>query len=803
MSQNNNILDIALDFLRRGWKPVPVPYREKAPTDRGWHKQSITKANAAQHFNGQRMNVGVQLGRASGGLTDVDLDCEEALALAKHLLPPTVTFGRSSKPSSHRLYVTDLCETESKAVIRYSEPRALARDSEKPPTLVELRIGAGDKGAQTIAPGSVHPSGEPVRWDTDDDDPAKVDSTDLKKWVGLLAGAALLVRHYPIKSQRHEAALVLGGVMARADVEADDIEFVVRLIAEVAGDEEAEERGRSAAGAVELLKRGEPTPGMPRLREVWGTDIADTVVKWFDIEGGREPSPPQQKKDLGLPTIHVVDGELAREVDEAQAALLAARVPVFVRGGMLVEPVTLERQAHYRLTKVTLFAPLSERKLAYLLNKHAARFKHYDRKRKDWVQIDPPMRVTASLLELRDWHFPEVVGVVSAPTMRPDGSILSAPGYDPVTRLWCNSNIALPAIPEKPTRRQAETALQLLKELLSEFPFVTDVDRAAALAGIMTPVLRGAFDRALLLAIFAHASGTGKSYLVDLIANIVTGRDCPVMTMPNSTEEMEKRLGSILLEGSSINSLDNMSCDLTGDLLGQISTQTIIKIRILGKSETPECEWKGTLFATGNNIQVIGDQVRRTLVCNLDAKMENPDQRKFELDPIARVHEDRGVYVAAVITIARAYAAAGQPVKDLTPLVGFDGWSRVVREPLVWLDEPDPVKNMEAARIADPERAAASELVTRWSKIIGVDAPVTTSEIITIANEEKDHGKRFPKFRALLAEHAGSYKGDTIDGRRLGLWLKKMHGRVHNNLRIDLVTRKGAVNLYVLRPVGE
>jgi hypothetical protein len=87
------------------------------------------------------------------GLCDVDLDCAEAIALAEDLLPETnAVFGRHSKPESHRLYTTELYDTEQRAVIKYSEPRALAGDGAEAVTLVELRIGSGDKGAQTIFP---------------------------------------------------------------------------------------------------------------------------------------------------------------------------------------------------------------------------------------------------------------------------------------------------------------------------------------------------------------------------------------------------------------------------------------------------------------------------------------------------------------------------------------------------------------------------------------------------------------------------------------------------------------------------
>jgi Bifunctional DNA primase/polymerase, N-terminal len=167
-------LTIARSFLKRGWKPVPVQYRKKMPIGGGWQTQEITRANVGQHFNGHRINIGVQLGHASGGLTDVDLDCEEALHLAEELLPPTnAIFGRRSRARSHWLYVTDLCDTEETAAIRYDVPRELTGELEEDTLLVEIRIGAADRGAQTVAPGSIHPSGEPVRWD-DDGEPAKV-----------------------------------------------------------------------------------------------------------------------------------------------------------------------------------------------------------------------------------------------------------------------------------------------------------------------------------------------------------------------------------------------------------------------------------------------------------------------------------------------------------------------------------------------------------------------------------------------------------------------------------------------------
>ena len=104
--------------------------------------------NVDGHFSSSHQNIGLQLGRASNGLTDIDLECNEAIALATYLLPTTgAVFGRRSKRRAHWLFQTKLCETEEGAAIQYREPISLGGAM-----LVELRIGAGVKAAQTLAP---------------------------------------------------------------------------------------------------------------------------------------------------------------------------------------------------------------------------------------------------------------------------------------------------------------------------------------------------------------------------------------------------------------------------------------------------------------------------------------------------------------------------------------------------------------------------------------------------------------------------------------------------------------------------
>src|SRR5262245_32531621 len=123
--------------------------------------------------------------------------------------------------------------------------------------------------------------------------------------------------------------------------------------------------------------------------------------------------------------------------------------------------------------------------------------------------------------------------------------------------------------------------------------------------------------------------GTGKSYLVDTFAVIATGRICPVITAFKSVEETEKRLHAIVLSGIPMISLDNCTHDLGGEFLCQMAERPIVKIRILGRSETPDCEVRTAAYATGNHVTFKGDMVRRGLVCNLETLAEPPALRRL------------------------------------------------------------------------------------------------------------------------------------------------------------------------------
>jgi putative DNA primase/helicase len=482
------------------------------------------------------------------------------------------------------------------------------------------------------------------------------------------------------------------------------------------------------------------------------------------------------------PMIQARAGDLHNLASEAERALVDAESPFFVRGG-IVRPVIDEMAAaHGQRTKAARLCPVDCDTLIDHLSR-AADWMKWNERKKGLVPTDPPRNVAATIIA-RDgeWKFRRLAGVITTPTLRPDGTILSEPGYDPATQLLLLDPPKLPAIPDKPTRANALSALAYLDKLLDEFPFVDAASRSAALSGLITPVVRGAMPVAPLHATTAPVAGSGKSYIIDLASAISTGERAPVIAAGRTEEETEKRLGAALLNGQAIVSIDNVNGQLGGDALCQMIERPVVSVRPLGVSKLVKIESRATCFATGNNIQMVGDMTRRTIVCSLDPNMERPELRTFTASPFHAVIASRGNYVAAVLMIARAYAVAGYP-DALPALASFEDWSRVVRSALVWLGRADPCETMEKARADDPVIGVLSGVLQAWHDTIGSTAQ-TTGQVKETAEVRNPLGNiANGDLHDALIDIAEGKRGG-IDSKNLGKYLGRHKGRVVGGLKV-------------------
>ena len=485
--------------------------------------------------------------------------------------------------------------------------------------------------------------------------------------------------------------------------------------------------------------------------------------------------------DTGKSIIAVRPGELDRMATEAESALIGAEIPLYQRGDLVTPVVNEVAAAGGHKTKVVRLAPVTiPAMLDYLCR--SVRFEKFNPTKGAYVPTNPTENLHKIILSrVGEWRFPHLAGVITAPTLRPDGSLLIEAGYDSETRLLLFDPPAMAAIADLPTRHDALAALAKLGGLLSGFPFADEGSRAVALSGLISPVVRGAMPVVPLHAITAPTSGSGKTYLVDIVSAMLTGDRAPVLSATDKVEETEKRLAGAILDGSPIISLDNVNGNLYSDLLCQIVERPRVKIRPLGTSQLITVESRATIFATGNNLHLVSDLLRRTLTCTLDPALERPELRTFNCDPLKMVLANRGEFLGAALTVVRAYVVAGQPCKA-SPLGSFEAWSDLVRSALIWLGCADPVGTQDGARADDPTVAELSTLMTEWYAVGG-------SERFTVKEITEKAGAMAPVgfanntgLRDALMVVAGDNRGG-IEPRCLGHYLGKNRGRILAGLR--------------------
>lgn len=269
-------------YVSLGFYPVPVASRGKNPRGSDWERLRIDAASIPNHFNGTPQNIGALLGitaTGSAGLTDADLDSSEALSVAPAFLPASgFVFGRGSKPASHWFYFTE----PPVRLLQFKDPLTKAM-------LVELRglKKNGTVGLQSVAPGSVHHSGELITFEAGHDStPTNVAPDDLVRAVHKIAAGALLARYWPA-SGRHFAMLALAGTLARGGMTVGDALTFCRAVYGAVPTHTPEGMARiesEVADSFAKIASDEPATGFPSLAEHIDKKVAETALGWLGIK---------------------------------------------------------------------------------------------------------------------------------------------------------------------------------------------------------------------------------------------------------------------------------------------------------------------------------------------------------------------------------------------------------------------------------------------------------------------------------------------------------------------------------------
>ncbi|MGO3934488.1 hypothetical protein NP284_40100 [Rhodopseudomonas pseudopalustris] len=502
---------------------------------------------------------------------------------------------------------------------------------------------------------------------------------------------------------------------------------------------------------------------------------------------GPEPERPQSSstEKLTAKPIYIVKGHIHDAVDASIAVLSKPGLGIYARGDELVRAVThrvqsrtltIAKQAENvaRPDGSVIIASLPEAALVETLTRYA-NFMKFDARANGFVACDCPPEVARMILASKGfgWTIPRLRAVISAPTLRHNGTVIDKAGYDEATGLLLVGDRLWRQVPESPSKREAAAALDVLVEPIAELPFVANTDRAAAVALLMTAVMRPALRAAPMFAVTAPAAGTGKSLAIDIAAIIATGRKAAVVTPTPDEAELEKRIGATALAGDQIISIDNITHILKSDQLCQMLTQEEVQVRVLGASKNIRIPSTSLICATGNNLSIYGDLNRRTIRIRLDAKCERPDERSFGFDATSLALRKRPDLVAAALTIIRAYLSAGAPDRA-RPMGSFEDWSDTVRSSLIWLGIGDCRGDVDAMRADDPEKTELAEIIAAMPP-----GRFTTREIANLVASDQ-------AMRETLEGFVG--RGGVFSSKRFGRYLLRFAGTVIGGRWIEQVS---------------
>ncbi len=430
--------------------------------------------------------------------------------------------------------------------------------------------------------------------------------------------------------------------------------------------------------------------------------------------------------------IHV-GHDLHRIVDETIGAL-RHDPNLFQRDYKLVHIIRTEKgpRADTPLIRPIAASTLRERITTY------ARYARFDKRSQQWTETSPNDHVVYAVQHRGQWsEIRAIIGVLEAPYLRPDGSILQTPGYDETTGYVYIPNATFPLIQENPTYEDAKKALTELYETVEDFPFVGDSNnnphRAAWLALLLTLFARPAIDGPVpSFGISATTRGTGKTKLADVAVNIMTGRDGFKRPFPEDDKEMRKLISPALASGDCVTFFDNIARTIESASLDNAITSRRWQDRELGKSANITAPNTTVFIYTGNNLSYGGDTVRRVLPIELESLLENPETRKDFKHPdlLTWVRQERPRLVTAALTILRAWWVNGRPTMNLDPWGSFEHWTQMIPACLVWLGEPNPLQTREGIDKLDTSKNSMLTLIHCWRNMDPEEKGLTTGQVI-------------------------------------------------------------------------
>jgi len=270
----------AQSWLDLGILTIPLHPRSKKPKGegrgngaKGWQKMRLTSETLSEFFE-RGDNIGGLWGEPSGWIIDVDLDCEEAIAAADTLLPPTFMYGRRNRPASHYLYRCEGLATFKRAASN------------------EMLLEVRSTGSQSVLPPSIHPEGD--RYEINHDvDFKTISRRELERRCNMVAAAAVLAKNYPESGSRHDFVHTVSGSLLWEGWTPEIVrEFMTAMLdAADRKEDDRQQRERTIENTIEHFARGDRISGWRTLSQWLPAKDMENARLWLRIGKQQDEAP--------------------------------------------------------------------------------------------------------------------------------------------------------------------------------------------------------------------------------------------------------------------------------------------------------------------------------------------------------------------------------------------------------------------------------------------------------------------------------------------------------------------------------
>ena len=323
---------------------------------------------------------------------------------------------------------------------------------------------------------------------------------------------------------------------------------------------------------------------------------------------------------------------------------------------------------------------------------------------------DTARAVNISTQFLDQLHRVEKFHPCPMPVMRADGSIkLLAPGMDSPSMTFTADAGFMPEL------LPVENAVEILRDLLSEFAWTQDDGRSVAVhvSAMLTVFAGGILPFGTVMPVFVYLgndAGAGKTLLAQL-AGIAYAKLPAADPAPTKEEEWQKKLLALTMSGRRVVLFDNLKTHLNSPSLEAYVTSPTFSGRILGVTKEFSGEAGATLLITGNALTMSPDMRRRSLLVELFMEQLCSEDRTFKriLDAEA-IRELRPAVVSALWSIVHAWDKAGRPACSHGN-ASFPRWSKTIAGMVEFAGFGSPLAPAQIEGMGDTDTADFSQLV--------------------------------------------------------------------------------------------